>query len=62
MRVIIILLGNFQLKMYDTDKNFDAPEVCMGRHKVIILDLRDRLELSPTVVFELLRSLILNEI
>ena len=62
MRVIIILSGNFQLKMHDTDEDFDTPEVYMGRYKVTILDLRDRSELSPTVVFEPLRSLILDEI
>ncbi|KAJ5500664.1 hypothetical protein N7453_009715 [Penicillium expansum] len=62
MRVIIIMSGNSQLKMHDTNEDFDTPKVCMGQHKVTILDLRDRSELSPTVVFEPLRSLILDEI
>lgn len=48
--------------MYNTDEDFDTPEVYIGRYKVTILDLRDRSELSPTVIFKPLRSLILNEI
>ncbi|KAJ5686465.1 hypothetical protein N7536_009084 [Penicillium majusculum] len=57
MRVVIVLLGNSQPEAHDADDGFELPNVWLGQHRITVLDIRDRSELSPFIVFDLLRSL-----
>jgi hypothetical protein len=62
MRVVIVLSGNSQLESHGADDSFELPNEWLGQHKITILDLRDRSKLSPSVTFDPLRSLVLDQI
>ncbi|OGE47359.1 hypothetical protein PENARI_c048G11836 [Penicillium arizonense] len=62
MRVVIVLSGDSQLEAHGADDGFELPNAWLGQHKLTILDLRDRSKLSPSVAFDPLRSLILDQI
>ena len=62
MRVVIVLSGDSQLEAHGADDGFELPNAWLGQHMLTILDLRDRSKLSPSVAYDPLRSLILDQI
>ncbi|KAJ5775840.1 uncharacterized protein N7511_000851 [Penicillium nucicola] len=62
MRVLIVLSGNSQFEVQSPDDDFELSNAWLAQRKVTILDLRDRAEMSPSVTFDPLRSLIFDEI
>jgi hypothetical protein len=62
MRVVIVLSDNSQLEAHGANDGFGLPNAWLGQRKITVLDLRDRSELSPSVAFDPLRSLVLDRI
>ena len=61
MHVVIVLSGNTQPEVHDDD-GFELPNAWLRQHRITVLDIRDRSELSPSVAFDPLRSLVLEQI
>lgn len=62
MRVVIVLSENSESEINEADMGFETPAAWVGRHKVTILDIRDRSALSSNAAFEPLRRLVLDEV
>ncbi|CAG7970680.1 unnamed protein product [Penicillium salamii] len=62
MRVVIVLSENSKSEITEADMGFETPTAWIGRHKVTILDIRDRSALSSNAAFEPLRRLVLDEV
>jgi hypothetical protein len=62
MRVVVVLSEKSKFGMKDAVEGFETPAAWIGRHKITILDLRDRSALSSNVAFEPLRRLVLDEV
>lgn len=56
-----MLSGNTQPEVHD-DNGFELPNIWLRQHRITVLDICDQLELSLSIAFDLLRSLVLEQI